>query len=169
MSAASVPLFASLLATTAMFLCVWLVSLAKADVGMVDIVWGPGFALIAWLQWLWMSPSHASATLLLLAVTLWAARLGAHLFMRHRISMAEDARYAAMRSADPACFWWQSLYKVFVLQAVILWALALPIHLAMLAAATGLPGWRTAVGLVLFGIGFMMEAIADHQCGEHGF
>lgn len=155
------PIAVSLVAVLVLFLGLWLLSLRKADVGIIDIAWGPGFALIAWLEWLWLTPSHLSATLLLMAVTIWAARLGAHLFARHSMSTAEDARYAAMRAADPARFWWQSLYKVFILQAVILWALASPIHLAMTSSAPGWPGLLTALGLVLFAGGFMLEALAD--------
>jgi steroid 5-alpha reductase family enzyme len=169
-NSAAIPITISLAATIVLFLSIWLISLAKRDVGMVDIAWGPGFALIAWLEWLWAAPSHLSATLLLLAVTIWAARLGAHLFVRHRMSTAEDPRYAAMRAAAPDRFWWQSLYKVFVLQAVILWALALPIHLAMTTDRTSWmgwltkdawPGWLTVIGLILFTGGFMLEAVAD--------
>jgi steroid 5-alpha reductase family enzyme len=114
----------SLLAVIVLFLAMWLLSLRTRDVGAVDIVWGPGFALIAWLEWLRLAPQHGSSTLLLLAVTLWAARLGAHLLARHRLSVGEDARYAAMRAADPGRFWWSSLYKVFVLQAAMLSGLA---------------------------------------------
>ncbi len=154
----------SLLAVIALFLAIWLLSLRTRDVGAVDIVWGPGFALIAWIEWLRLAPQHGSSTLLLLAVTLWAARLGSHLLARHRLSTGEDARYAAMRAADPGRFWWSSLYKVFVLQAAILWGLALPIHLAMAtmgAAAQIFPGWLGLVGLVLFTAGFVLETVAD--------
>ena len=54
--------------------------------------------------------------------------------MRHRLMPEEDARYASMRRAGGPQWWWQSLYKVFWLQAVILWIVATPVH-AILAAA----------------------------------
>lgn len=166
-AAASILLPGSLVAVLVLFLAMWLVSLATKDAGAVDIIWGPGFALVAWIHWLgmpWLGDGarHPSATLLLLVVTLWAARLGAHLFARHRMSTAEDPRYAAMRAADPAGFGRASLWKVFVLQAVILWALSLPIHLAMLAPRSGSTGWLGMAGLALFLVGFMIEAAADH-------
>jgi steroid 5-alpha reductase family enzyme len=156
--------FATLLiafaAALALFLAMWLVSLRTRDVGAVDIIWGPGFALVAWIEWLRLQPRGAAATVLLLCVTLWAARLGAHLFSRHRLSTAEDARYAAMRAANPAGFPLASLGKVFILQAVILFALALPIHLAMTQGDGGL-GLLGGLGLALFIAGLTLETWAD--------
>jgi steroid 5-alpha reductase family enzyme len=161
LSAVFAPLAVSLLALATLFAGLWLVSLRTDDVGVVDIAWGPGFALAAWIEWLWASPGHPSATWLLFAVSLWAARLGVHLFLRHRMSEREDARYAAMRATDGPGFRWRSLGKVFLLQAVILWMLALPIHLAMLAPRVEGPGLLALIGALLFALGFALEAVAD--------
>jgi steroid 5-alpha reductase family enzyme len=150
----------SLAALLALFIAMWLWSLRSRDAGAVDIIWGPGFAVVAWVGWAWLAPRHEASALVLVAVTLWAARLGLHLFARHRRSTAEDARYAAMRAADPDGFPARSLKTVFVLQAVILWALALPIHLAM-AAGPGQMGGLSVAGTLLFAAGFVLEAVAD--------
>ncbi len=158
-------ILASLWLVAALFGLMWLISLRTKDVGSIDIVWGPGFALIAWFEWLRFTPQHPASALVLMAITLWAVRLGVHLFVRHRMSTHEDARYAAMRTADPDRFWWISLFKVFMLQAVILWALALPIHLAMGAGTVGAAppaaGWMTWLGLAIFFSGFALETAAD--------
>ncbi len=151
----------SLALLIALFVALWLHSVRMGDAGVIDIAWGPGFALIGWFEWLRLSPAHPSATLILLAVTLWAARLGVHLFVRHRMSTSEDARYAAMRALDPEHFWLTSLLKVFLLQAVILWALALPIHLAMSSSNQASPGLLTGAGCVLFAAGLTLETVAD--------
>ncbi len=144
-----------------LFGLMWLISLRTRDVGAIDIVWGPGFALIAWFEWLRLAPQNLASTLVLLAVTLWAIRLGVHLFVRHRQSAHEDARYAAMRAADADRFWWLSLIKVFMLQAVILWLLALPIHLAMGTGNGQTSSWLAGLGLAIFLAGFAIEAAAD--------
>ena len=158
-------ILASLGLVAALFGLMWLISLRTQDVGAIDIVWGPGFALIAWFEWLRFAPRNLASVLVLLAVTLWAIRLGVHLFVRHLMSSHEDARYAAMRAADPDRFWWLSLIKVFMLQAVILWLLALPIHLAMGTGAAQehdhSSGWLTGAGLLVFLGGFALEAAAD--------
>jgi steroid 5-alpha reductase family enzyme len=147
-------------ATLMLFGAMWLLSLRTHDVGAVDIIWGPGFALIAWIEWFRLGPAGPAALAVLCCVTVWAARLGAHLFARHRLSDGEDARYAAMRAANPNGFPRASLLKVFGLQAVILFALALPIHLAMTQGGGGL-SWIGGLGLVLFAAGFALEAWAD--------
>ncbi|MCX7326528.1 MAG: DUF1295 domain-containing protein [Hyphomicrobiales bacterium] len=144
-----------------LFAAMWLLSIRTRDAGAIDIIWGPGFILIAWVEWLRFHPRHLAALMVLTAVTAWGARLGLHLYQRHRLSDHEDARYAAMRAADPERFWWRSLFTVFTLQAVILFALALPIHLAMSVGSPTLPGALTYLGLALFAGGFLLEVAAD--------
>jgi steroid 5-alpha reductase family enzyme len=155
-------LLIALAATLLLFVAMWLVSLRTRDVGAVDIIWGPGFALIAWIEWVSLKPQGAAATVLLLCVTLWAVRLGVHLFSRHRLSNVEDARYAAMRAANPSGFPLASLGKVFILQALILFALALPIHAAMVRGGGGL-GLIGGAGLALFFGGLALETWADRM------
>jgi steroid 5-alpha reductase family enzyme len=144
-----------------LFAVMWLLSVRTRDAGAIDIIWGPGFVLIAWVEWLRLQPRHLAALMVLTAVTAWGARLGLHLYQRHRLSEHEDARYAAMRAADPQRFWWRSLVTVFGLQAAILFALALPIHLAMSVGSSALPGGLTYLGLALFAGGFLLESAAD--------
>lgn len=144
-----------------LFVGMWLASLGTRDAGIVDIVWGPGFALVAWIESLRHPPESFAAQALLASVTIWAARLGLHLFARHRLSESEDARYAAMRAADPEGFPMASLGKVFALQAVILFGLALPIHLALLGGGASPAGWLTGIGIALFLVGFGLETWAD--------
>ena len=40
-----------LAAAAALMTAVWLVSLPKRDAGIIDIFWGPSFALLAWVYW----------------------------------------------------------------------------------------------------------------------
>jgi steroid 5-alpha reductase family enzyme len=50
---------------------------------------------------------------------------------------------------------------VFLLQAVILWALALPIHLAMGADRDGMQDSLSLIGCVMFASGLMLQTHAD--------
>lgn len=154
----------ALAALMALFALMWLISLKARDAGVVDIMWGPGFVVVTAIWAAMAGVGTLSALLVALCVTAWGVRLGAHLFLRHRRSAQEDARYAAMRAADPAGFPRRSLATVFLLQAVILWGLALPIHTAFAMQGTDAEqplGWPHALGFALFLAGFTLEAMAD--------
>ena len=92
-------------------------------------------------------------------MNLWAVRLAAHIWARHR---GEDHRYAAMRQKFGARWWWWSLVQVFLLQAILIWFIPAPLVAAMLSSRTGL----TALGYLGVGLaaaGLLFEAIADVQ------
>lgn len=152
-----------LLAALAAMTLVWLVSLRLRDVSIVDVCWGPGFAVLAWGYWL--APGGAPGPRPVVAaalVTLWGLRLGVHIATRRR-GMGEDPRYRAMRAARGPAFWWQSLFVVFWLQAAILWFVALP--LLLLARGPQPPALTVTdvLALLLFAAGFAFEAVGDAQ------
>jgi steroid 5-alpha reductase family enzyme len=143
--------------------CVWIVSVRRRDASIVDICWGPGFALLAWVYYALFNAFRPRAIVVAVLVTIWAVRLAVHLLRRHR---GEDPRYRSMRDAHGRAFWWRSLFTVFWLQAVILWFVALPV---LVAARATEPAGVTATdiaGVLLFAAGFAFEAIGDYQL-EH--
>jgi steroid 5-alpha reductase family enzyme len=93
-------------------------------------------------------------------VGLWAARLGWHLFRRNRRE-GEDPRYARWREEHGQAFWWVSLFKVFWLQAGILWVVAWPLLVSVTASEP--TGWVALGGAAVFLSGFLTEAVADAQ------
>ncbi|MEO1367952.1 MAG: DUF1295 domain-containing protein, partial [Acidobacteriota bacterium] len=119
-------------AVFAMMTCVWLASLKLEDVSIVDIVWGPAFALATWTYAL--GDDHVFAApwrvLPLVLVTVWAVRLALHIAWRHG---GEDRRYRKMRDAVGASFRWRSLVTVFYLQAGLAMVIGLPLLFALLA------------------------------------
>jgi steroid 5-alpha reductase family enzyme len=141
----------------------WLVSLVVRNAGIVDVTWGPGFVLVG-AFYLWSAPADpgARAWLVFLLTTLWAARLAIHLGRRN-FGVEEDFRYRSWRAQAGASFWWISLFKVFLLQAVVLWVVSSPLLLAHGTgpAASILP--FDLVGVTLFAAGFLIESIADRQ------
>jgi steroid 5-alpha reductase family enzyme len=155
----------TLAVTVAAFAAIWLASLRTRDAGIVDLYWGPGFAVVALLT-LALERAVAPGQLLLVAmVTLWAARLGWHMASRHAKAGREDPRYARMRAERGETFARWSLPNVFLLQAVILWLVATPIHAGLIAGGAPLPGpwfWLAAgAGAALFAGGLALETAAD--------
>ena len=139
---------------------VWLMSLAARDASLIDLFWGPLFAVQAWVYVVFApSPSPlAYATAIL--VTMWAVRLAAHL-VRRNVGKGEDPRYAAMRERGGPRWGIRAFVTVFSFQGALSWVIALP--LAVTAGAAGPAG---TLGMIAFGVavaGLIVETVADLQ------
>lgn len=150
------------LAVLAMMLTGWLVSLIYRNVTIVDSLWGLGFVIIAWLTFSMAGGYLGRRLLITLLVTLWGVRLVLHLSWRNW-GRGEDPRYANWRQKSGDGFWLVSLFKVFILQAVFLWAISLALQWGQLSGqAPGLV-WLDYVGLGIWLVGFFFEAVGDFQ------
>ncbi len=141
----------------------WLVSLPKRDVSIVDPLWPMVFVAVAWSLWLWGDGDAGGGRvgLMLVMVTLWGLRLGAHLTAR-KWGEPEDFRYASLRRRLPP-FWLWSLLVVFVLQAVLAVVVSLPVQ-AVLGDTDPAPlGWLDWVGAAVWALGLVFESVADEQ------
>ncbi len=111
----------------------WLVSLAMRDASIADRFWGLGFVLLA----AWYASRGVGwpirSWLLLGLTAVWGIRLSVHIHLRNR-GKPEDPRYARWRENGGASYWWTSLFRVFLLQAVILWIVAAPLLVAQSSA-----------------------------------
>ncbi len=151
-----------LAAALALMTLVWLLSLPKRDVSIVDIFWGLGFVLLAWLYAAW-APRQTWRELLVPAlVSIWGLRLALHIFWRSR-GKGEDYRYAAMREKIGPRFTWLSLFTVFWLQAILLWIVAMPLLQVQRAQGPERLTLMDGLGLALFAIGLFFEAVGDWQ------
>lgn len=138
----------------------WALSVRLRDTSIVDILWGPGFVLLAWVYVTMHSAARPRALLVAWLVTLWGVRLALHIYRRHR---GEDPRYVAMRRRHGERFWWKSLFVVFWLQGVILWFVAWPLLMAIASPEPTSLTVLDGIGVAIFAIGFLFEAVGDHQ------
>lgn len=122
----------NLAAVAIMMVMGWLVSLVYRNVTIVDSLWGLGFVLIAGLTYFASDGFCGRKLLLAILVTLWGLRLTAYLSWRNW-GKGEDPRYGGWRKKSGERFWIVSLFKVFVLQAVFLWIIALALQFGQLA------------------------------------
>jgi len=145
-----------------MMLIGWLLSLVYRNVTVVDSLWGLGFVLIAWITFFLSDGFIGRRTLILLLVTLWGLRLSVYLTGRNW-GAGEDPRYGQWRNKSGDRFWLVSLVKVFMLQAVFLWAIALVLQFGQLSTAPA--GFVTTdfIGALIWIIGFFFEAVGDWQ------
>jgi steroid 5-alpha reductase family enzyme len=151
-----VALAALLVAATA----TWVVSVAKRDVSIVDVLWGQLF-FVAALVYAWpFADLSLRGLLVVVLVAVWSTRLALHIALRN-VDAGEDYRYREIRRRNEPNFAFKSLYLVFWLQAVLAWLISLPL-LAVQRSAAPL-GWLDALGLLLVTGGFVLESVADVQ------
>jgi hypothetical protein len=105
---------------------VWLASLLKRDVSIVDSLWPMMFLLAAVTYDLTLVDTGPRAALLLVLVGIWALRLFAYITWRNW-GEDEDRRYQAIRANNEPNFELKSLFIVFILQGVIAWIVSLPL------------------------------------------
>lgn len=145
-----------------LMLAMWLLSLWLKDCGIVDIFWAPGFAITALCASFLSPPAGPRAAVLVGLVSLWAIRLGGHLFVRWSGHADEDHRYAAMRRKHGPNWWWWSFIQVFLLQGTLMWIISLPLQMTVLTGPTPLNP-LFYVGVVIALAGIVTEAVADWQ------
>ncbi len=160
-------MFENLFVTIGLLTLLWLVSVVKRDASIVDPFWGLGFVILGWIT-LWQRPPDVDPGLvpltLLMMTTVWGLRLSVYLAWRNW-GEGEDRRYAAMRNNNPAWFPVTSLFKVFWLQAVILWFVALPIQAGIAADVSRgqITSVLVAPGVILWLVGLLFETVGDYQ------
>lgn len=143
-------------------LALWLLSLRLHDVSIVDVWWGPGFAVVAWIAYALGEGWPARGVLLAAAVSVWGLRLGLYLAWRNH-GKGEDPRYAAMRRRHGERFARVSLFSVFGLQGALQWIVSLPVQVAM--ALPGPSSWTAwdGLGCAALWLGIVWETTADVQ------
>jgi steroid 5-alpha reductase family enzyme len=156
------PPWIALVVVLAMMTLVWLASLVKRDASIVDVFWGLGFAVVGWVYFLAAAKHALRGPLVLGLVTLWGLRLSLHIFRRNR-GKGEDYRYREMRERNPGAFPLRSLFTVFWLQALLLWAISAPLLQVQRRPEPPSLGWVDFLGLALFSVGFVFEAGGDWQ------
>ncbi len=150
------------LAVLAMMLLGWVISLIYRNVTIVDSLWGLGFVLIAWLTFFMAEGFGGRKVLITTLVSLWGLRLFLHLSWRNW-GHGEDPRYGSWREESGDRFWLVSLFKVFILQAIFLWAIALALQWGQLSSQPERLTWLDYLGLGLWMVGFFFEAVGDWQ------
>jgi len=125
-----------------------------------DIAWGTGFILMSWAS-MYVAAVSVRGIIVSLLITVWGTRLAYHIFRRNT-GKQEDYRYKQWRNTWGK--WWvlRSYVQVFLLQGVLLYLIAYPAMYINLHATFGLTAFDMA-GIVIWCIGFTIEAVADRQ------
>lgn len=143
-------------------LVLWLVSLRLKDVSIVDIVWGPGFVVLAGVYFLLTSGDTSRKVLLMVLVAVWGIRLAVHIGVRN-LGKGEDKRYQTFRKADGSRYWWISLFQVFLLQAALMLIISAPLLAAEFSPQPDHLTILDWIGAGLWIVGFTFETLGDWQ------
>jgi steroid 5-alpha reductase family enzyme len=142
------------------YMSLWfVVGWRRQKLNTVDVAWGTGFALVAWLVVL--QQSTARNILIAVLVSIWAARLTSHL-ARRVFGGEEDSRYKELSSKWHGNFWLRAYLSIFILQGVLVWVISLPVVMAAGPQSEDL-AVLSVLGAGLWVIGFGLEATADRQ------
>jgi steroid 5-alpha reductase family enzyme len=152
----------SLVVVFGSMLVLWGISLAISDASIVDIFWGPGFALVAAANLLSADEVTARGLLAAGLTAAWGLRLGAYLAWRN-LGHGEDARYVAMRRRHGDRFARVSLISVFGLQGVVMWTVSWPVQWAIRAPAGSGLGWVDLLSAAVVCAGLTFESLGDFQ------
>jgi steroid 5-alpha reductase family enzyme len=145
-----------------MAVAMWLVSLYKDDVSIVDYSWSIMLLTGAVVYAVRVGIESTVNAVLLLMVAIWALRLAGFLIKRGR-NHPENRRYRAIRKKNGPNFAIKSFYLIFILQAFLAWVIS----------ASFVPGFLVdsvldwtilhSLGTSIWLLGIVIETIADNQ------
>lgn len=147
---------------SALMSLVFVVSMRRKNLGIVDVAWSAMMGLSAIAAGASGTGGSAARALVALLGGLWATRLFLHL--RHRVaSEVEDGRYQAMRVRLGTRT--LSYFAFFQMQAVSVGLFAVPFIAAATNPSPTNAGLAVAVVVALVAIGG--ESVADRQLARH--
>ena len=141
----------------------WIWSIFLKDVSIVDIFWGAGFVILNLSYYYFSGGAYTRNILLLILVSLWGLRLAGYLAWRN-IGRPEDPRYQDFRRKyGPKRYWWFSYFQVFLLQAVLMIIISLPLFGAQLYTSSDSLNVFDYLALAIWLTGIIFEAGGDIQ------
>ncbi|MBU3161182.1 DUF1295 domain-containing protein [Clostridium frigoris] len=127
----------------------------------VDMGWGLGFVLISIYTLFIGGNYNLRAVIVTALVFVWGIRLFYHILKRN-LGKPEDFRYVAFRRNWGRWVMPRAFLQVFMLQGAIMLVIAYPIIMNN-ATSKGSLGILEFVGIVIWIVGFIFEALGDKQ------
>ena len=128
-------------------------------VNVVDVTWGLALVVVAVVCALFAGTGQS--WLLAALVAAWGLRLSWHIWRRSR-GHGEDPRYAAMLGDGGFA---AAVRKVFVIQGVAVWFVSWPLQAAAVCSLRW--PWLVGVGVVVWAVGVLFEAVGDAQLAAY--
>jgi steroid 5-alpha reductase family enzyme len=141
----------------------WIWSVFIKNVSIIDIFWGLGFVIVNMFYACMPGDLTARKLLVLILVSIWGLRLAIYLAIRNT-GKGEDFRYQEFRkNYGPKRYWWFSFFQTFLLQAVLIMIISLPLLGINTSSSSGALNGLDYLGILVWLIGFIFEAGGDYQ------
>ncbi len=110
-----------------MMTLLWIISVIKRNVSIVDIFWGFGFVLASAFYFLQSEGNETRKIIVMSLVAVWGLRLTAYIAWRN-YGKGEDFRYQQFRkNYGEKRYWWISFFQTFLLQGLLMWLISAPL------------------------------------------
>ena len=127
----------------------------------VDIAWGGGFVVAAWLTA--GLELHPRTILIAVLIDIWAIRITHHLANRILKSDHDDPRYTEIsKKWNKRAYWLRAYGSIFLLQGFLVLVISSPVVFAASDSNNWWIFWAV-LGTVVWLKGFVIESIADRQ------
>jgi len=147
----------SLIVSIVLFTSVFILAQFLKNNSIIDIFWGLGFVTIGVYHFITNVNMYNGIVLLL--ITLWGGRLSLHILIRNK--KKEDFRYRQFREQWGGFFVLKAFVKIFMLQAILLFVISLPISRIMSSTTESVLIY--IIGIVVWLIGYIIEVTSDEQ------
>lgn len=140
----------------------WLLSLKTNKVSVVDRCWSLFFIAACFIAWFQEAGPLINVLLIAVPLVLWGVRLSLHITIRS-LKKGEDPRYLLLKAKYGHNLKAWALWIVFWPQALLACFINGPLTVAIIHKEPPVSYGIVSLGLTLFIIGFLFEAIADAQ------
>lgn len=148
------------------------IAVKQNNFGIIDIGWGQGFVLVAWVLMLTRTfllgvNPNIIGFLTLILTTIWGLRLSNHIHKRNH-GKPEDKRYVAMRAKiKPPYVLFKSFVKIFLIQALFMLLISIVLITNIMSGIlTPIDPISYAImgfGVFVWLVGFYFQAVGDQQ------
>ncbi len=154
----------SLLVLFVFFVTFFIIAQVKKNNGIADMAWGLGFVVVAITSMIFTSNYSILGITITALVAIWGFRLFFYIGIRNW-NKPEDYRYVDMRKRWEPHVVIKAFIFVFMLQMAFLYIISAPIQITHFInnEVSGLGFIPYFLGLIIWIIGFIFEAVGDAQ------
>ena len=159
----------ALLVILGYFIVFFIVATIIKNNSIVDIGWGLGFVLVAWILFFIGDPGILTIEKIILniMVSFWGLRLFYHILKRNAYQ-EEDFRYKKWREEWGKWVVLRAFFQIFILQGIFMYVVGIGVfYFNMIDVDTSLSVLILILGIIIWLMGYLFEVFGDKQLKDH--